>query len=74
MGDDFMTQDKATNLIACFLLGLIAALTFIPVVASLIIKPAHADDSGSRYHHIAIAETYDLLAALENESARGGIG
>ena len=39
-----MTQDKATNLIACFLLGLIATLAFIPVVASLIIKPAHADD------------------------------
>jgi hypothetical protein len=39
-----MTQDEATNLIACFLLGLIATLAFIPVVASLLIKPAHADD------------------------------
>jgi hypothetical protein len=35
-------------------------------------RAAHAADLGSRYHHIAIAESYDLLAALENEAARGG--
>ena len=39
-----MTQDKASNLIACALLGFIAALAFIPVVASLMIRPAHAHD------------------------------
>jgi hypothetical protein len=44
MGDDLMTQDKATNLIAYFLFGVIATLAFIPAVASLIVRPAHAHD------------------------------
>ena len=35
-------------------------------------QAAHDADAGSRYHHIALAEYYDLLIMLENESARAG--
>ena len=35
-------------------------------------RAACAADAASRYHQIALAEYYDLLAALENEAARAG--